>query len=413
MSVRQMAFYFTSVIMVLFSAANAFAAQDSGAAQDAGTQAATNAANAGQEIAPAGVLAEAPHHANNGIALLPAQSALASEVHFFHNSVLMPIITSITIFVLGLLIWVIVRYNAKANPVPKKFSHNTLVEIIWTAGPIMILLYIALFSFDLLYNEDVTPDGKRIVAEADGSTTSFTMANDFASDSRKVSRKEHVQVFVQQGENRVKLRNRDYKLDGLKSDAFTVTLNDAPVEGSLVEIHAGRSVVGAGKNKEIALAPFMTLKVNGVQWGWKYSYPDFGDFEYSSYMLPREKTTERLYRLAVDNNVVVPVGETIRVTTTAEDVIHAWAMPNFAIKIDAIPGRINETWFKADKEGLYYGQCSEICGVKHSFMPIAVEVVSHEKFKAWVDEQRAFAGMEPMFDGTDERLASAELAVSK
>ena len=106
-------------------------------------------------------------------------------------------------------------------------------------------------------------------------------------------------------------------------------------------------------------------------------------------MLPKDQTTEALYTLAVDNKVVVPVGETIRVTTTARDVIHSWAMPNFAIKIDAVPGRINETWFKADAPGVYYGQCSEICGIKHSFMPIAVRSVPRPQFEAWVDEQRA------------------------
>ena len=152
----------------------------------------------------------------------------------------------------------------------------------------------------------------------------------------------------------------------------------------------------------------MTLKVNGYQWGWTYSYPDFGDFEFSANMLPEEETTPELYRFATDNNVVVPVGQTIRVTTTARDVIHSWAMPNFAIKVDAVPGRINETWFKADREGMFYGQCSEICGVKHSFMPIAVEVVSMEKFQEWVDGQREAFGMEKMFDGAPAVSAAVE-----
>ncbi|MEO0400276.1 MAG: cytochrome c oxidase subunit II transmembrane domain-containing protein [Pseudomonadota bacterium] len=353
------------------------------------------------------VSGDAPFHADNGIAMLPAQSALATEVHFFHNAVLMPIITVISVFVLLLLVWVVFRYNAKANPVPKKFSHNTLIEIIWTGVPILILLYIALFSFDLLYKEDVTPDGKRAVIAADGATTEFAIANDFASPKRMATRLEHVQVFVTTGGERAKLSKRSYDVAGLGEPEVTVTLSDAPAAGSTVEIHAGRTLVGRGDNREIALAPTMTLKVNGYQWGWSYAYPDFGDFEYASNMLPEEKTSERLYRLAVDNNVVVPVGETIRVTTTASDVIHSWAMPNFTLKIDAVPGRINETWFKADREGLFYGQCSEICGVKHSFMPIAVEVVSREKFEAWVDEQRAFAGMEPMFKENLERYAAA------
>ncbi|MBI1391868.1 MAG: cytochrome c oxidase subunit II [Alphaproteobacteria bacterium] len=153
------------------------------------------------------------------------------------------------------------------------------------------------------------------------------------------------------------------------------------------------------------MAPTLTLKVNGYQWGWSYAYPDFGDFEFVSNMLPEAQTTAALYRLAVDNEVVVPVGETVRVTTTARDVIHSWALPNFAIKIDAVPGRINETWFSADREGVFYGQCSEICGIKHSFMPIAVRVVSRTEFESWVDQQRELAGMDPMF-GSDDKIAS-------
>jgi cytochrome c oxidase subunit 2 len=151
----------------------------------------------------------------------------------------------------------------------------------------------------------------------------------------------------------------------------------------------------------------MTLKVNGYQWGWTYSYPDYGDFEFSSNMAAEDQTTPDRYRFEVDNRVVVPVGETIRVTTTARDVIHSWALPNFAIKIDAVPGRINETWFRAEREGVYYGQCSEICGVRHSFMPIAVEVVSRPAFEAWVDGQRALAGLDPMFETNKVKLAQA------
>ncbi len=124
-------------------------------------------------------------------------------------------------------------------------------------------------------------------------------------------------------------------------------------------------------------------------------------------MLPKEKTTPELYRFAVDNRIVVPVGETIRVVTTARDVIHAFGLPNFAIKIDAVPGRLNETWFKSDREGVFYGQCSEICGVRHSAMPIAVEVVSRPKFQAWVDSQRALAGLDPMFNADAAKFADA------
>jgi cytochrome c oxidase subunit 2 len=341
------------------------------------------------------------------VGMVPAASKLAEEVHFFHNGVLMPIITVISLFVLALLLYVVFRFNAKSNPVPRKFSHNTLVEIIWTGVPILILLVIAFFSFDLLYKEDVIPDGKQIVARGDGATTDFSFANDFPA-SRTAAAPKHVQVFKGDAAGAEGLvHGRDYTLDGLGTSTVAVKFKTAPSAGETVVIRVGRSLVGAGGAKEIALAPAMTLKAIGYQWGWSYAYPDFGGFEFASNMLPEDKTTPELYRFDVDNRVVVPVGETIRVVTTARDVIHAFALPNFAIKIDAVPGRINETWFKADREGVYFGQCSEICGVRHSAMPIAVEVVSRPKFEAWVDSQRALAGMEPMFGAAPEKFAAA------
>ncbi|GAB4519767.1 MAG: hypothetical protein Kow00133_05720 [Amphiplicatus sp.] len=344
---------------------------------------------------------------DGGVSLQPPNSALAEEVHFFHNMVLMPVITVISLFVLALLLWVIVRYNSKANPAPRKFSHNTLVEVVWTVIPILILVYIALFSFDLLYKEDVIPDGKQVVAEGDGATRTFTFANDFP-DSRRVTRNEHLQVFVESnGALRELKRGEDYRVEGLGEPEITVAFERAPAAGETVFIRGGRSIDIRG---DIVLAPAVTVKATGYQWNWSYAYPDFGIEDFFSNMLPKDQTTPELYRLEVDNRMVVPVGETIRVLTTANDVIHAWAVPAFAIKIDAVPGRINETWFRADREGVYYGQCSEICGVKHSFMPIAVEVVSRERFEAWVDEQRALAGLDPMFADHDVKLAEAPAA---
>jgi len=344
---------------------------------------------------------------NNGdLGLVPAASKLAEEVHFFHNGVLMPIITAISLLVLALLLFVVFRFNARSNPNPRKFSHNTLVEVIWTGVPILILLVIAFFSFDLLYKEDVIPDGKQIVARGDGAKTDFTFANDFPA-SRMAAAPKHVQVFKGTSAGAEGLvHGRDYTLEGLGTATVAVKFKAAPAAGETVVIRVGRSLVGAAGAKEIALAPTMTLKAVGYQWGWSYAYPDFGDFEFASNMLPEDKTTPELYRFDVDNRIVVPVGETIRIVTTARDVIHAFALPNFAIKIDAVPGRINETWFKADREGVYFGQCSEICGVRHSAMPIAVEVVSRPKFEAWVDSQRAQAGLEPMFGTQQEKFAA-------
>lgn len=347
------------------------------------------------------------------VGMLPAASKLAEEVHFFHNIVLMPIITIISVFVLALLLYVVFRYNVKANPTPQKFSHNTLVEVIWTGVPILILLVIAFFSFDLLYKEDVIPDGKQIVARGDGATTEFAFANDFPA-SRMAAAPKHVQVFKGTASSAEGLvHGRDYTLAGLGASTVTVKFETAPAAGDTVVIRAGRSLVGAGAAKEIALAPTMTIKAVGLQWAWSYAYPDFGDFEFVSNMLPEDKTTPELYRFDVDNRVIVPVGETIRVVTTARDVIHAFALPNFAIKVDAVPGRINETWFKADREGVFFGQCSEICGVRHSAMPIAVEVVSRPKFEAWVDGQRAQAGLEPMFGVSAGKFADASAAAAQ
>lgn len=350
---------------------------------------------------------------DGGVGMLPAASRLAEEVHFFHNGILLPLITVISLFVLGLLLWVMFRYNAKANPVPKKFSHNTFVEIVWTGVPILILLVIAIFSFDLLFKEDIIPDGKQLVAEADGSANVFEFANDFPP-TRMAASDRHVQVFRVSPDGAAGLAyKKDYTLAGLGTPTLAVELKETPGAGDRIVVRLGRSLVGpANGEKEIALAPTVTLKAIGYQWGWTYSYPDFGDFEFSANMTPKDRTTPELYRFETDNHVVVPVGETIRVVTTARDVIHSWALPNMAIKVDAVPGRLNETWFKADREGVFYGQCSEICGVRHSAMPIAVEAVSRPAFEKWVDEKRIEAGMDPMFGAVASADAPARFAAS-
>lgn len=140
----------------------------------------------------------------------------------------------------------------------------------------------------------------------------------------------------------------------------------------------------------------LTIKATGHQWYWSYEYPDQGSFGFDSVMLSDEDAAKanEPRNLATDNRVVVPVGAVVKVLLTASDVIHSWAVPAFWVKMDAVPGRVNETWFKADREGLYYGQCSELCGTKHGFMPIAVEVVSKDKFDAWVAARQADAGVE-------------------
>lgn len=226
------------------------------------------------------------------IGLQDAGSTIMQQVHWFHTMVLV-IITGITLFVLALLIIVMVRFNARANPTPSRTTHNTLVEVLWTVIPVVILVIIALPSFRILFFE----------------------------------------------------------------------LNTPPAD--------------------------LTVKATGVTWNWKYDYPDNGDFEYDSIIVPDKDLKPGQPRLlTVDNEMVVPVNKVVRVLVTGFDVIHSFAVPSFGIKVDAIPGRLNETWFKATKEGWYYGQCSELCGKGHAFMPIAIHVVSEDAFKAWVKQAK-------------------------
>jgi len=224
------------------------------------------------------------------IDMQPAASPLRHQQMFFHNAILLPIITAIVLFVLALLLWCIVRFNKRANPSPARWSHNTPIEVIWTVVPVLILMFISIFSFKLLY-------------------------------------------------------------------AF----HELP-------------------------RPDVTVKATGNQWYWSYEYPDLNVSEYTSVLLPEDQAKARgaPFRLAADNPMVVPVGKTVRVLVTGADVIHSWTVPAFGVKIDAVPGRVNQTWFRAEREGVYYGQCSELCGVDHAFMPIEVRVVSEPEFEAWV-----------------------------
>jgi cytochrome c oxidase subunit 2 len=238
---------------------------------------------AGMTLVPGGMaLAAQPQPWE--VTLQPAASPVMENIVWFHNF-LFVLITLITLFVLALLVMVVVKFNAKANPVPSKTTHNTLIEVAWTLIPVLILVGIAVPSFRLLF----------------------------------------------------------LQLDIPKAD--------------------------------------LTIKATGKQWYWSYSYPDNGKFEFDSLMAADKQP--RL--LGVDNEMVVPVNKVIRVQTTGADVIHAFAVPAFGIKIDSIPGRLNETWFKATKTGMYYGQCSELCGKDHAFMPIAVRVVEDQEFAAWVE----------------------------
>jgi cytochrome c oxidase subunit 2 len=225
--------------------------------------------------------------------LQESASPVMDSIASFHDY-LSVLITVITLFVLVLLAIVVVKFNAKANPVPSKTTHNTLIEVAWTLIPVLILVSVAVPSFRLLFQE----------------------------------------------------------LDIPKAD--------------------------------------LTVKATGKQWYWSYAYPDNGKFEFDS-LLAADKMPRLL---GVDNELVVPVNKVIRVQVTGADVIHSFAVPAFGIKIDAIPGRLNETWFKATKTGMFYGQCSELCGKDHAFMPISVRVVTDQEFAAWVaTAQKKFAAV--------------------
>lgn len=231
-----------------------------------------------------------------------AASPNAEHIHDFHH-MMMYIISGITLFVFLLLVWVVVRYNAKANPKPANFTHNVFIEVIWTVIPVIILIVIAIPSFKMLYYND-------------------------------------------------RIEN-----------------------------------------------PEMTLKVTGRQWYWDYEYPDHGGIAFSSYMIPdakinKEKGEQRL--LSTDTKVVLPIDTNIQILMTAGDVIHSWAVPALGVKVDAIPGRLNETWVRIEKPGIYYGQCSELCGKDHAYMPIEIHAVTKEEFENWlVTAKEEFASLSP------------------
>ena len=229
--------------------------------------------------------------------LQDSATPVMQDIAGFHNFLLW-VIGAISLFVLVLLLIIIVRFNARANPTPSRTTHNTPLEVVWTIVPVIILALIAVPSFRLLF----------------------------------------------------------LQLDVPKPD--------------------------------------LTVKATGKQWFWSYSYPDNGNFEFDSLMVADKDLKPGQPRLlTADNDMVVPVNKIVHVLVTGADVIHSFTVPSFGIRIDAVPGRINETWFKATKEGMFYGQCSELCGKDHSFMPIAVRVVKESDFTAWVDEaKKKFAG---------------------
>tara|TARA_B100001115_G_scaffold81032_1_gene59681 strand:- start:574 stop:1419 length:846 start_codon:yes stop_codon:yes gene_type:complete len=249
-------------------------------------------------LLPTLLLAEQPKDWQLGFQ--KSASEVMYDIVWFHDYMLLPIITAITAFVLFLVIYACVRFRASRNPVASKTSHNTFIEVIWTLVPCLILIVMAVPSFKVLYSQDRIP----------------------AAD--------------------------------------------------------------------------VTIKAIGYQWYWGYEYPD-ENIIFDSYMIDEKDLLPGQPRLlTVDNEIVVPVNKVVKVLITANDVLHAWALPSFGVKRDAVPGRINETWFKADRIGTFYGQCSELCGIKHAFMPITVKVVSQNDYENWLKEaKQKFAKNEP------------------
>ena len=238
-----------------------------------------------------------------------AVTEVARDIQWLDNFLLI-IMTAVAVFVTALMLYVIVRFNKRANPKPATFTHNPGLEVAWTALPVLILVIIAIPSLRLLFLQLEVPE------------------------------------------------------------------------------------------------PDLTIKATGNQWYWTYEYPDEA-IEFDAVMLQKDELTEYGYTaddwlLATDTRVVVPVNAVVHVLVTGSDVIHAWAIPSFGSKIDAMPGRLNETWFRAEETGVFYGQCSELCGLNHSFMPIVVEVVSQQDYDAWVQTQQAMNGT------ATTRLAAAE-----
>ncbi|RJF94234.1 cytochrome c oxidase subunit II [Sphingomonas cavernae] len=286
------------------------AAPAEAAAAPAVLEAATNAAEAAPAFPAAKPVPGIGQPVDGALGIQPQVTKIGEEALWMHDWLLMPIMVAMSVLVLFLLFWVAARYRAKANPVASKTSHHTLIEVIWTLVPVLILVGIAIPSISLLAKQ----------------------------------------------------------------------FKPAP-EGAI------------------------TLKAIGNQWNWSYEYPDHG-IEFTANMLTDEqaKAAGEPRLLGVDNRIVLPVGVPVKLLTTASDVIHSWAVPAFWIKLDAVPGRTNETSFTIEKPGVYYGQCSELCGDRHAFMPIAVEAVSPEQFQAWVKSK---GGKMPAEKAAEEAAAKA------
>lgn len=276
--------------------------------------------------AASALFASAAHAAkptDGALGFQPAVTEIASDGHWFHNYILLPMCIIISVFILALLLWTCWKYSAKNNPVPSKTTHNATLEVVWTSVPVLILIGISVISFPYLFKIDKEPDLKAIAA---GEITA------------------------------------------------TVEEQAAAAEG------------------------WVHVKAIGQLWSWTYEYSDYTDQDGAFVNFPSnalhkglssdEQTGE--LNLSVDTPMVIPAGRYIRYYTGSDNVIHSWAVPAFGIKTDAIPGRLNEGWFKVDDKGTYYGQCSELCGKDHAYMPIEILVVDQPVFDEWMELMKVF-----------------------
>lgn len=299
-------------------------------------------------ILPLGAIAHAAQPEQGALGFQPAATRIAERVHNFHFGLLV-IITLISLFVLALLIWVAVRYNRRSNPVARKFSHNTAVEIVWTVVPVIILVIIAGPSFSNLFYQENEPDLEQIAQAEEDNPNIYP---------------------------------------------------------------------------EAAAAGWITVKAQGNQWNWTYSFPDELDsggypVEFVSNPLQRGLSSDRgtesngPRNLATDYPLVLPVNRYVRYQTAASDVIHSWTVPAFGVKTDAVPGRLNEGWFLVEETGTYYGQCSELCGKDHAYMPIEVRVVEVDQYDAWMESLKAgdfdaaFDAIRPAITASNEEPTDA------
>jgi cytochrome c oxidase subunit 2 len=288
------------------------AAPESVSGAETGTEAPSNTSVLSSSLARTAPDATVGQPVEDKWGFQPQVTPIGEEALWFHDVILMPLIIAVSVFVLLLMLYVIVRFRRSANPVPSRTTHHTLLEVLWTLVPVLILVAIAVPSIRLLAHQYSPP----------------------------------------------------------KAD--------------------------------------LTIKATGNQWYWTYNYPDHGDFEIISNMLSEADAKKRgePRLLAVDERVVVPVGATVKMIVTSADVIHSWGVPAFWVKMDAVPGRLNETWFKTDRPGVYYGQCFELCGSRHAYMPIAVEVVPQAQFAAWVASKGGTLPGAPQLQSGDETATS-------